>query len=275
MSTSEAEPSATGEFEIVRRAAPAGLEGLVIETIGYRERAGRPIRQIEAASLTIPLIVSFGEPFEIALSREPSPDERFGSFTAGLCAGPAIINSQGAAHCMQVNFTPLGACRFFGLPMRELADRMVALDDLGDGQLHALRQRLGEEDRWDARFALFEGFIRARLLRGRPVSRAAAWAYGQIVATDGRMSVARLAERLDWSRKHLAARFNEEIGLPPKAVARIARFTRARELAAARTEAGWADIAAACGYADQAHLAREFREFSGATPSAWLAQAAN
>ena len=143
-----------GRFEIVRRPAPAGLDGLVVGMTGYRERSGRPVRQLETASLTVPLIIGFAEPFEIALGREPSRDDRFASFTAGLCASPALIRSGGTACCMQVDFTPLGAYLFFGLPMRELADRMVTLDDLGDARLTALRARLGEQQGWDERFAL-------------------------------------------------------------------------------------------------------------------------
>ncbi len=82
-----------------------------------------------------------------------------------------------------------------------------------------------------------------------------------------------IAERLGWSRKHLAARFHDEIGLAPKAVSRIARFTAAQAMAVREASSGWADIAAACGYADQAHLIREFQEFSGQSPSAWRAAA--
>mgnify|MGYP005868667299 CR=1 FL=1 len=75
--------------------------------------------------------------------------------------------------------------------------------------------------------------------------------------------------RLDWSRKHLASRFHEEVGLPPKTIARIARFNRAQAMAASGMGDGWADIAAACGYADQAHLTREFVALAGTTPGAW------
>ena len=81
-----------------------------------------------------------------------------------------------------------------------------------------------------------------------------------------------LAERLDCSRRHLVSKFHEEIGLPPKTVARIIRFDRALRLARKGPEGGWADIAAACGFADQAHLCREFRDLAGETPTAWQAR---
>jgi len=77
--------------------------------------------------------------------------------------------------------------------------------------------------------------------------------------------------------------------LTPKAAARVIRFDRARKLlvrnlASATADAGYrlahhrlapyrlADLAADCGYFDQAHLAREFRALAGCPPSQWLAE---
>ena len=77
---------------------------------------------------------------------------------------------------------------------------------------------------------------------------------------------------MNLSRKHLAARFSDEVGLTPKAVARIARFNLVMRLA--RQGYRWAEIAAECGYTDQAHLVREFTEYAGETPTAWRARVA-
>lgn len=260
----------TDTFTLLKVPPPPELAGLVLDVALYRELSGTPIRQVETASLVIPLLIGFDEPFEIALGRAPTRDDGFHSFTAGLCVTPVNIASAGGCSCVQVTLTPRGARRFFGVPMSELAERMVRLDDLGDRSLDRLRQKLGEETDWDRRLALVEAFMLDRLHTPSTPASGAMWAYERIVATGGRAPIGKLAGRLDWSRKHLAARFHDEFGLPPKAVARIARFLNAQKLASRGTEGGWADIAAACGYADQAHLTREFREFAGATPTAWL-----
>ncbi|MEX4009582.1 helix-turn-helix domain-containing protein [Neoaquamicrobium sediminum] len=261
----------TPEFTLVKVPPVEELRGLVVEIGLYRELSGAPMPQLETASLVVPLLIGFAEPFEIALGRRPGIDDGYQSFTSGLCLQPVNIMSAGRCSCVQISFTPLGARRFFGLPMHELTSRMVTLGELGDRSVDRLRQQLGEEASWDRRLVIAERFAIDRLRNGQELSRGTAWAYDRILATNGRAKVARLAAELDWSRKHLAARFHDEVGLPPKAVARVARFMRAQSLARARTEGGWADIAAGCGYADQAHLARDFREFAGTTPSAWLA----
>ena len=77
-----------------------------------------------------------------------------------------------------------------------------------------------------------------------------------------------LCEELGWSRRRLVARFREEIGLPPKAVARLFRFEHALELADGG--AGWAEVAVAAGYYDQAHLINEFRSITGITPRQYV-----
>jgi AraC-like DNA-binding protein len=260
-----------------RRPASAALDGLVTEIVGYGENGRGLAGEVEMASLVAPLIVSFGEPFSIALGRAPSSNERWSSFAAGLYLGPVMMDSTGAAACVQVNFTPQGAHRFFGIPMSELASRMVTLDDLGDRDILRLGEQLGAEPDWERRLDITEHFVAARLRRAPGADGAVNRAYRHILASRGTVRMSRIARELGWSRKHLAARFHREFGLAPKSIARIARFQNVLSQARARSvgcadSVGWADIATACGYADQAHLTREFLEMSGTTPSSWLAR---
>ena len=258
-----------------RRPASAGLDGLVTDIVGYGENGRGLAGEVEMASLVAPLIISFGEPFSIALGRAPSSNDRWSSFAAGLCVGPVMMNSTGAAACVQVNFTPQGAHRFFGFPMSELASRMVTLDDLGDRDILRLREQLSAEPGWECRLDITERFVAARLRRAPGADGAVNRAYRHILASRGTVRMSRIARDLGWSRKHLTARFHREFGLAPKSIARIARFrsvlSQSRAVGCAHA-IGWADIATACGYADQAHLAREFLEMSGTTPSRWLAR---
>jgi AraC-like DNA-binding protein len=259
-------------FEMTRRAPVAALVGLVTDITGYREDAPGHFRQTEAASLVVPLVISFGDPFAIGLGRVPGGNDRYGSFAAGLFAGPVVIDSFGASNCVQINFTPLGARRFFGMPMSELTDRMIPLDGILGNEGTALRERLGNESEWQARFDLVEGFVRSRLARNVAPRTEVDWAYRCLTESQGRAKIASIAQSVGWSRKHLAKCFAENVGLGPKMLARIIRFNAALKFAQGGDENGWADISAACGYADQAHLTREFREFSGQTPTAWSAR---
>ncbi|RWC89617.1 MAG: AraC family transcriptional regulator [Mesorhizobium sp.] len=263
----EQDRSISGLFEMRRRLPNAALDGVVTDICGYRETAAGHFRNVEYASLTVPLVISFAEPFAIGLGRAPDDNDRFASFAAGLFAGPVMIESFGGACCIQVNFTPLGARRFFRLPMSELTDNMVVLDDVLGAEGAALRERLGNRPDWTARFDLAEAFVAARLESAAETPLEIAWAYDRIITSGGRTRIASLAEQLGWSRKHLADKFSDATGIGPKTLSRIVRFNRALRLSSEPT-ADWADVAADCGYADQAHLVREFRELAGETPTA-------
>lgn len=253
-------------FEMVRRKPAVSLAGTVTDICGYRETRPGHFRIVEYASLTVPLVISFAEAFAIGLGHTPGDNDRYASFAAGLYAGPVMIESFGGACCIQVNFTPLGARQFFGLPMSELRDRMIGLDDALGFDGIALREQLGEASDWDTRFDVAESFITRRLAEANALSPEIAWAYRTVVASGGRTRIAALAGEIGWSRKHLAAKFTDAIGIGPKTLSRIVRFNRALSQSKRQGD-DWAGIAADCGYADQAHLVREFRQLAGETPT--------
>lgn len=239
------------------------LRHAVLRLTDYAED-GASAAMREPAALVVPVIVSFGAPFAVALGRPPASGDRWGSFTAGLTLRPAHILSGGAAACLQIDFAPLGAMKFLGLPLAALAERLVGLDDLGDRGLAALARRLEDTPDPARRLDLAEDHVADRIRAAAPPDPLVAAAYGSIVAGGGRSPVAQIADRAGCSRQHLSRRLRAVLGVGPKGLSRLARFQTARALAAGAD--GWADLAAAAGYADQSHLVREFQALGGATP---------
>ncbi len=255
------------EFEVIRRAPSPRTAGLISGMTGYREMAVGRFCLREAAPLRLPLIISLGSPFLIAFGRDPTPADRQPSFAAGLHAGAVHIESDGGAECVQVDFAPLGAYRFFGGAVVELAARMVEIGDVLGHEGRRLHERLGATPDWEHRFDLLEDFILRRA--GLAPSPEVEFAYRSLALTGGGARISALAEEIGWSRKHLASRFRSELGLAPKQLARMIRFHQACRLARTGTARDWAGIAAESGYADQAHLAREFMVMAGEPPTAW------
>jgi AraC-like DNA-binding protein len=159
-----------------------------------------------------------------------------------------------------------------GVPMSELSEIVVPLDDVLGAEASLLVEQLFLAGDWRRRFELLDSFLVARLegARKRP-SPDAVWAWQRLVETAGKLPVERLAAELSCSRRHLTRRFREQIGPAPKAAARILRFQSAARQLAVDDGRRFADIAHDCGYFDQAHLNRDFRELSGTTPGAFLA----
>jgi AraC-like DNA-binding protein len=168
--------------------------------------------------------------------------------------------------------TPLGAHRLLGgMPMHALANRVVGLDALFGADGERLAARLHGAGDWGARFDLVDRFIAERVGRARTPPAGVAHALRRLDASEGRVEIGALAREIGCSRRYLASRFREQVGLPPSSVARVLRFERAvRLLARAGADVRWSDLALRCGWYDQAHFIRDFRQFAGTTPGAYL-----
>jgi AraC-like DNA-binding protein len=172
---------------------------------------------------------------------------------------------------VQFSFQPSAARAVFGVPLHEMVDRIVPIDELwgraGSELLDALAPL---EGRSRALVAALEGSLLRRLDRAKPaadaeVVRHAARALERCAGATG---VLALAKRLGVGERALRESFREHIGVSPKRYARIARI---RRVASRAGTAGWADLALEHGFYDQAHLNAEFRALLGVTPRDFLA----
>ncbi|MCI0467484.1 MAG: helix-turn-helix domain-containing protein [Beijerinckiaceae bacterium] len=263
--------SGHGRWSLFRRRPPAWLAPYVRSLEGYVEEGGRTIVRKELPFGGIPMILIFGPGFFLRDASEPDRRRALDrSFIAGLHERPTLVGSYGAALCMQVNFTPQGAWRFCDVNMSEISGQVVDLGGIVGALAGRIEERLGGERDWPSRFALLEEFLWERLSRGRAGNPLAVEAWRRLEEKGGGIAVSGLAKSLDCSRKHLAHLFRREIGLTPKAAARILRFERAvLGLQAGRLRT-LAELAASCGYADQAHFNRDFAAFAGECPTALI-----
>ena len=258
----------SGSKPVVEAAIPTALTGLVSRITCYDANGSDSGGDREIASFVIPIIFSFADPFRIAFDRPPVIDERIGSFVSGLHPGYVDIAYGGPVSCVQIDLSPLGAGLLFRRPLSHFATRLVPLQDVGDPALNDLRERLGAAGTRHERLGIAMAFLEQRLL-GQPVDREAAFIWSVIRRSRGALRIDRLTDDLGWSRKRLAAYSRDAFGLTPKRLARIARFHHAVDLANSAGRPDWAGIAVDCGYADQAHLVRDFRTFAGAAPERW------
>ena len=267
--TVERHVSEAGAFEMARRAPHPVLRGGVGGYTGYWEQAPAPVRRREAPGGVVPLIISFGAP--ITVTGPGSAPRRLTSFTGGLSDGPALTEHEGRQHGVQVDLTPLGAYRLFGRPMRDLANETVDLADVLGPAAGELAGLLAAAPDWARRFALLDDALARRMLAGPRPSAEVTWTWRRLVRTAGRVRIADLAREVERSPRYLTARFDEQVGLPPKTVARTLRFRRAAALVLCGVPL--AEVATRCGYVDQPHLNREFRTLAGCTPTAYRAAA--
>jgi AraC-like DNA-binding protein len=241
---------------------------------GFSEETGRLTRRREGPGAEVVVLISFGTEWRIGEATDPArPSGRFTSFAAGLRLSSVITEHDGVGRGMHVSLTPPGAYALFGVPMHELSGDTVSLDSLLGADAERLCERLVETADWPTRFALVEAALAERLADAAKPTTGVVWAWRRLSETQGRARIGGLTEELGWSRKRLAARFREEVGLAPKSLARLLRFERAAELLERSVRPDLAAAAADCGFSDQSHMTNEFRTITGVTPATFFQDA--
>ncbi|MEV4124996.1 helix-turn-helix domain-containing protein [Nocardia sp. NPDC049707] len=244
-------------------AADAAPPGAAI--IGYRDVGGAGLDLRVAGTPAITVVIGFGD-------RELIVDDAVGrqtlnGFVVGLPIEAMRIRSE-RAECVEVRLLPIQAYSLLGIPPTDLGRGVVALEDLWGWRARRLREQLAAARTWDERFALTKSLLaqRNRPMRTPDPEVLAGW--NRILTSRGQVKIGELAESFGWSRKQLWARFESQIGLTPKRAAMLVRFRHAVDgLLAGRPAA---DVAAACGYTDQAHLCRDVSIFANRTPGALM-----
>jgi len=252
-------------LELASRRPARVLRRQVRAYSGYEEWARAPRKQREIPSGDVTLIVSFGPSIGISDPRAGSV-VRHRSFVAGLHDGPVVTEPASYQHGVQIKLTPLGAYTLFGVPMHTLANHAVALEDILGADADRLAERLSRLPSWEARFRHLDRALMRAMDQGRAPAPTTVRAWERLEETSGRLPIGRVASELGCSRKHIAQRFREEVGVPAKTLARVLRFRHVVRLLR-EGNADLAEVAHRCGYSDQPHLNREFRGFAGLTPT--------
>ncbi|CCB74549.1 Transcriptional regulator [Streptantibioticus cattleyicolor NRRL 8057 = DSM 46488] len=257
-----------GTWETASRRPHPRLRPGVICYRGHRLALPAPRRRLETPVGAVTLVLGFGS--RLRITGPVAPPDWFDSCLAGLHTAASLGEHDGRLHGVEVLFTPWEAFRIFAVPLHELADRAVRPRDLLGRRLDDLAGALAALPGWAPRFALLDSVL-ARWSAGGPAcAPQVVRAWDELCRTHGRLPIARLAADVGWSTRQLENRFREQIGLRPKAAARVLRLQHALRLLTAHRPP--AQVAAACGYYDQAHLGGEIKAMTGRTPLEFVAQ---
>jgi AraC-like DNA-binding protein len=162
---------------------------------------------------------------------------------------------------------PGAAALLLGVPADELAERHTPLEDLWGAAAEAIRQHLAEAPTLADRLDRLERRLAERLPRLRGLHPAVAHALERFASTN---AIGLVVRETGYSHRRFDALFREHVGLTPKLFCRVRRLEAALHLVAAAPNRSGADVAAAGGFSDQAHLGREFRHMTGMAPGGYL-----
>jgi len=190
------------------------------------------------------------------------PGASFEALVVGPMLTAEVLQHRAAVDMLGVRFRPGAATEFLDCRAGEVAAREFAAVELWDDAT-SLRSQLQEMP--DARFAILEAYLlrRRRTWRHAFLARHAT---AVIERTHGLMTVERLTQTLGMSERKLQRTFEVAVGLGPKQVLRVQRFRAAASMVLGSRRASLSAIAASYGYADQAHMTRDFGALAGLSP---------
>ena len=168
-----------------------------------------------------------------------------------------------------VHFHPAGVYRLFHMSMRPFTNTMVdAVDAIGP-DLKQLHEQLKDAATAPAMYRLVEGYLLTRVADAAPLHPAARTAF-KMLDKHGAMSIADASRASGLGRRQFERCFIEQLGMPPKVYARVARLNFVLQRKTLDPSLDWTTIAAEAGYCDYKHLARDFKGIVGTTPTAYL-----
>ena len=247
---------------------PAGRLGSYVrafQVFSTTEPAGASVLDFSAGDVSVP--ICFGDP---VLVEDWGRAEVPSAAVVGPRRQANWLRFQGTIDQVNISFFPGAAGAFTSLPILELAGRMAAPDEVWP---HDFREAVAELEPLpsEQRVAGLAGSLLARLEPCREPGPQVREAVRLIRASRGRLRVRWLADQVNLSISQLERSFARHVGVGPKLLARQTRVCALAAEAMGPAGPGWALLAAKYGYADQAHLAREFRELTGLTPSRFAA----
>lgn len=193
------------------------------------------------------------------------------SLLIGIRSRFGIVDTAKLRSAMGVVFRPGGMRAFLSMPADEFHDRNVSLDLIWGSMARTLRDRLRSVNNPAKKFHILETALLSRIDERVQLDSAVRFALQEFGRRPEIPMVWEMAQEAGLSRRRFAQLFREQIGLTPKLYCRVQRFQKALKQIASGGSVEWAQLALAAGYCDQAHLANEFRDFSGLSPSAYLA----
>jgi len=192
------------------------------------------------------------------------------SWCVGLWSASHIVDWPLDMQYFGVSFKAGGAYPFLQLPVSELHNQVVPLDVLWGHCAAEIRERMYAASTIEARFALLEQYLLARLSEAPDGLNAVQYALTQIARCNGALSIRALSDQMGISQNHLSTQFKRLVGGTPKALARLYRFEQVLRSIDPVQPVDWAELAYQSCYYDQSHFNKDFVEFTGHNPTEYL-----
>ncbi len=218
----------------------------------------------------VEVMFNLGDPMAVAESDTGSGATVDAGFS-GPMSQPMVMKPSGRIDLFGVCFHAGGAYPFFSLPANELANRCADLEDLwGSNGRRSLDRIQDDRSSTEQRIRELDAFFNHKLKQNQNDDVAVAKALHALEVNQGRVSIEDLATGTRLSSRQLERKFKERVGISPKKLCRNLRFKSVFKYLRDFPSENWVSVALACGYYDQAHMIRDFRHFTGVSPTVYF-----
>ena len=190
----------------------------------------------------------------------------------GQITKPLAIKSKGKHIMLGIRFLTHSAAYFFNDEIGVFNDRVSDLYDIMDGPVKMLHSQLLETTELNGRIALIESFLLKRLVKSEKKSfriDKVADILTNIKKNSTENNIQNIASKHGITPRYLHKLVYQHTGLSPTLYNKINRFQHSLRLIA-KNELPLTSIAYDCGYFDQSHFIRDFKTFTGITPSNYI-----
>lgn len=250
-----------------REIAPRGDLSKVIECFWALEhdyRASFHTHEHLWAAVHSELIFTFGSRYyqKTAGGKKALPE----NFVIGPFRKKLMLYSDGCTGFVAVRFRPWGLSCFSSTPMTSLVGAIVGAEDVFGSKIGLLVRRLKDRPRKE-KLSLLERHFQEQFTTIDFATMASAGIGDRIVSENGRVPISELLTTFRTNSRQLERVFRAETGLSPKMFSRIVRFNRAKRMIEDNPDISLAEVTYDCGYSDQAHFNKNFRELFDLSPA--------
>ena len=215
----------------------------------------------------VELVFNFGAP--VGLRGPAFTGDQPAPVVVGLLSQAVQIEYRGPVNTFGIRFHPARGPAFLGRPASILTDKLTPLKQVASAldQAFSTLFTAGWNPESVAARASLDQLLLKQLASSSHADKAVCEVVNRLTYSESAPSVAELARQLGLSSRQVQRRFLAAVGVPPKQFLRVFRFARLWQMATISPPETWAALAADHGYADQAHMVREFRSFGVEPPA--------
>lgn len=214
---------------------------------------------------TMKLIFHYGDLYW----HHPENGERFlqpRCFLIGQLTRPYVVEPAGDTGTFVVRFHPNGFLPFTTIPIKEMENTPVSLEQLYGKDGQALAQNMLNANSTDERIRIIEKFLLSRLADSKTIDTIVTSIVDTIITANGQLSITELSQKNHIHRRQLVRKFSSAIGLSPKQLSKTIRLQATLKTLLTGKTSKLTDLAYENEYYDQSHFIKDFKEFTGYSP---------